>query len=284
MIEVKGLSHRYERKGELAVRNISFEVNRGEVFGFLGPSGAGKSTTQKILIGLLSGFSGSVSVLGQDLASLDSDYYEHIGVSFELPNHYRKLSALENLRFFRSLYTVPTEEPLKLLRMVGLEDAANQRVGEFSKGMQMRLNFARSLLNRPKLLFLDEPTSGMDPGNAKAIKDIILDQKRRGTTIFLTTHNMTVADELCDRVAFIVKGEISLIGTPRDLKLRYGQKVARVEYVENGETKAKDFPVQGLGFNRDFLRLIQTHEVETIHTLEATLEDIFMQATGVRLL
>lgn len=285
MIEVKGLSYRYGAKERLAVRDVSFSIPQGEIFGFLGPSGAGKSTTQRILIGLLQGYVGDVRVFGKGLAEQGSHYYEHIGVSFELPNHYRKLTALENLNFFRSLYSMPTADPMKLLQSVGLEEDARKQVADYSKGMQMRLNFIRSLLNRPKLLFLDEPTSGMDPTNARIIKDLIRAEKEKGTTIFLTTHNMAVADELCDRIAFIVDGEIRLVGSPRELKIRYGKKTVRVGYKETRahEPGLADFALHDLGNNAAFINTLRTHQVETIHTLEATLEDIFIQCTGVKL-
>lgn len=283
MIEVKGLSHRYGRQGKLAVQDVTFSVPKGEVFGFLGPSGAGKSTTQKILIGLLQGYLGTVNVFGKPVSEQGPDYYEQVGVSFELPNHYRKLTALENLNFFRSLYGGPTADPIALLKKVGLESDARKPVADFSKGMQMRLNFIRALINRPKLLFLDEPTSGLDPTNARIIKDIIRDERDKGTTIFLTTHNMNVADELCDRVAFIVDGQIRLTGSPRDLKIRYGKKVVRVEYSQGQENSYSDFSVDGLADNAEFLSILRNRKVETIHTLEATLEDIFIQCTGVKL-
>ena len=283
MIDVKGLSYRYGAKERLAVQDVSFSIPQGEIFGFLGPSGAGKSTAQKILIGLLQGYTGSVQVFGKSLAEQGSAYYEHIGVSFELPNHYRKLTALENLNFFRSLYSVPTRDPIKLLQSVGLVDDAKKQVGDYSKGMQMRLNFIRSLLNRPKLLFLDEPTSGMDPTNARIIKDMIRAEKEQGTTIFLTTHNMAVADELCDRVAFLVDGKIRLVGSPRELKIQHGKKTVRLGYKERNEPMFADFPLSDLAHNAAFLSALRIHQVETIHTLEATLEDIFIQCTGVKL-
>jgi fluoroquinolone transport system ATP-binding protein len=263
-----------------AVRNISFDVADGEIFGFLGPSGAGKSTTQKILIRLLKEFDGDVTVLGRDLRAWGSDYFERVGVSFELPNHYQKLTALENLRLFAALYHGETEDPLALLSLVGLAEDANTRVGKFSKGMQMRLNFVRALLHRPKLLFLDEPTSGLDPVNAANIKAIIHARRQQGATIFLTTHDMHVAEELCDRVALIVDGEIKLIDSPRALKLRHGQRTVQVEFGVNGHTEQKAFPLDTLGSNDDFLSVIRRHPVETMHTQEATLEQIFIEVTG----
>jgi fluoroquinolone transport system ATP-binding protein len=259
---------------------LSFAVERGEILGFLGPSGAGKSTTQKILIGLLKGYQGQVTVFGQDLASWKSDYYERIGVSFEMPNHFLKLTALENLTYFASLYSRETLKPQALLDMVGLGDDGKTPVGQYSKGMKNRLNVARALLHNPELLFMDEPTTGLDPVNARLVKDLIQAQKQAGKTVFLTTHNMSVAEELCDRVAFIVDGQITLIDAPRDLKLRYGKRTVRVEFQANSHTQQRDFALEGLGQNGDFIRTLQGENVQTIHTQEATLEDIFIQVTG----
>ena len=284
MIGVRNMTFTYPAGDTPAVRGLSFSVGRGEIFGFLGPSGAGKSTTQKVLIGLLRGYEGDVAIMGRDLGSWGADYYERVGVSFELPNHYQKLTALENLDFFGSLYHKATEDPRKLLDMVGLGDDAGTRVSRFSKGMQMRLTFARALLQRPELIFLDEPTAGLDPVNARRLKEIILGLKDEGRTIFLTTHDMTVADQLCDRVAFIVDGRIALIDSPRELKIGQGERKVRVEYRKDRHTETGEFPLDGLGNDEGFLRLLRREQIETIHTEEATLEDVFIRATGRNLL
>ena len=283
MIEVQDLHFTYPRAHNEAVQGLSFAIDRGEIFGFLGPSGAGKSTTQKILIGILHGFQGSVQVMGKDLADHTGEYYESIGVSFEFPNVYSRLTGAENLAFFASLYSGQTAKPLALLDMVGLAADADTRVEHYSKGMQMRLNFCRALLNKPDILFLDEPTSGQDPVNARRIKDIILGEKAAGRTVFLTTHDMTAAAELCDRVAFIVDGRIVMVDTPHELMIHSGRHVVRVEYVADGTTGTRDFDLANLGSNGDFLALIREHEVRTIHSLEATLEDVFIEVTGQRL-
>jgi fluoroquinolone transport system ATP-binding protein len=167
-----------------------------------------------------------------------------------------------------------------LLEQVGLENDANTLVGQYSKGMKIRLNVARALLHDPELLFLDEPTSGMDPVNARRIKELIQAQKEAGKTIFLTSHNMAVAEELCDRVAFIVDGKITVIDTPRELKLRHGSRSVRVEYAYNGGSQSMEFPLEGLGGNPAFVKLLSTSHIETIHTQEASLEDIFIRVTG----
>ncbi|MEO0595472.1 MAG: ABC transporter ATP-binding protein, partial [Chloroflexota bacterium] len=231
MISVNNLHYTYPNAKNEALHGISFEIAEGEIFGFLGPSGAGKSTTQKILIGLLKTYEGQISIMGRELKQWGQDYYEHVGVSFELPNHYLKLTALENLNYFRSLYSTDTYDPREVLAWVGLEDDIDKKVGDFSKGMKIRMNVARSLLHKPKLLFLDEPTSGLDPVNARNIKNLILRMRENGTTVFVTTHNMTVADELCDRVGFIADGSISVVDAPRTLKKQYGKRNVQIEYL-----------------------------------------------------
>ena len=283
MIKVRELTFTYPGSPQPTLKQLSFSVERGEILGFLGPSGAGKSTTQKILIGLLKEFQGDVSVFGKDLRSWRSEYYERIGVSFELPNHYLKLTALENLNYFRSLYEGETEDPNHLLDMVGLGDDGALRVSQFSKGMKNRLNFARSLLNKPELVFFDEPTTGLDPVSARRIKDIILEKKRDGRTIFLTTHDMVAATELCDRVAFIIEGEVKLIDSPRNLMLTHGARKVRVEYQVDRGVEQQEFPMEDLGRNEEFLRLLRTDSVQTIHTEEATLEKVFIEVTGRQL-
>ncbi len=280
MIHANDLTFTYSSAKNPAVTGLNFDIQKGEIFGFLGPSGAGKSTTQKILINLLRNYQGIITIFGRNLSSWNSDFYERIGVSFEMPNHYLKLTAKENLTYFGSLYSRQTRKPQELLDIVGLGNDGKMPVAQYSKGMKNRLNVARALLNHPELLFLDEPTAGLDPVNAKRIKDIILEEKRAGKTIFLTTHDMMVADQLCDRVAFIVDGKITLTDTPRNLKLQYGKPTIRIEYLTDGYTEHQDFPLNNIGENSDFLNALKAHTLQTIHSQEATLEDIFIQATG----
>jgi len=283
MIQVRQLAFRYRGAGSLAVNGISFEVERGEIFGFLGPNGAGKSTTQKIMIRLLKGYGGEVRVLGKDLSQWGSEYYSKVGVGFEFPSHYQKITGLENLDFFRSLYGPGAEDPMRLLEMVGLKDDAGTRVRAYSKGMQMRLNFARALLNKPELLFLDEPTSGLDPAGSRSVRDLILEQKAMGHTVFLTTHNMFIADEICDRVAFIVDGKIALIDAPRRLKIEHGQHVVSVGFEQDGQMAEREFPLKGLADNTAFIKTLRNQRVLTIHSKEPSLEDVFIRVTGRRL-
>jgi fluoroquinolone transport system ATP-binding protein len=285
MIRVEGLTFRYPTADSNALAGLDFEVASGEIFGFLGPNGAGKSTTQKILIGLLRGFAGSVSLLGRPLEAWGPDLYEHIGVAFELPNHYLKLSGRENLEYFRALYSDGTVSPDALLERVGLAADAATPVGRYSKGMKTRLGIARALLNDPDLLFLDEPTTGLDPVGAQQIKQLLGELRQRGKTLFLTTHDMAVADQLCDRVAFLVDGTIRVLDAPRTLRLRHGSRRVRVESgASDGEgSEAVEFPLEGLGENREFLELLRGRDVQTIHTLEASLEHVFIELTGRRL-
>ncbi|MFN8442181.1 MAG: ABC transporter ATP-binding protein [Caldilineaceae bacterium] len=283
MISVCGLCYQYPSAPLPAIHDLNFEIAKGEIFGFLGPSGAGKSTTQNILTKLLTVYQGEVTVFGKNLQRWGADYYEHIGVAFELPTHFRKLTALENLNYFRALYQRETIAAQTVLESVGLGDAAQQRVEHFSKGMQNRLSVARAMLHRPELLFLDEPTSGLDPVNARTIKELIRRMRDEGATVFLTTHNMSVAEELCDRVAFIINGEIRLIDSPRALKLRYGNATVRVEFGLNGARQQAIFPLPNLGHNQDFLHILGSNEIQTLHTQEASLEDIFVRVTGKNL-
>ena len=280
MIEVDDLRFTYPGATGATVRGLRFDVAPGEVFGFLGPSGAGKSTTQKILTGLLRNFTGEARVLGRDLRRVRSDYYEEVGVSFEFPNLYQKLTALENLKYFAALFRGPTDEPRELLERVGLAKDADLRVSQLSKGMKVRLGFARALINRPRLLFLDEPTAGLDPVSAENIRQMIHRARDEGRTVFLTTHDMSAADQLCDRVAFMVEGELRCIGAPRQLKLDHGQRSVRVEYREGDELESRDFPLAGIGQNSGFLELLRNSEIETLHTQETTLERVFIEVTG----
>lgn len=280
-ISVDRLRYTYPGSDSETLHGLSFEIEAGDVFGFLGPSGAGKSTTQKILIGLLTPYEGTARVLGRDVREWGADYYESIGVSFESPNHYLKLTARENLEHFCALYDGETRDPMEVLEWVDLQDDADKRVSAFSKGMKGRLNVARGLLHNPDILFLDEPTNGLDPVNARNIKDLVLELAESGTTVFVTTHNMMVADELCDRIGFITDGTIATIDSPERLKRQHGSRDVRVEYRADGDIQRRDFPLEGLGNNETFITLLRTSSrVETIHTQEPTLEEIFIEVTG----
>jgi fluoroquinolone transport system ATP-binding protein len=281
MITIKELSYTYRGSTERVLKNLNFEISRGEIFGFLGPSGAGKSTTQKVLYKILHDFTGDITVDGRGLGDWDSEYFQKIGVGFELPNHYLKLTARENLELFGSFYPENKLKDLNpLFETFGLAADADKRVEDLSKGMKMRLNFMRAIMHDPEILFLDEPTAGLDPINAQKIKRFIVQLRSEGKTVFVTTHDMTTADELCDRVAFLADGEIRLIGEPAALKNEYGRHSVKVE-LRDGETA--EFPVDGLGTNASFLEFISGGEVLRINTQEATLEEVFIAVTGTSL-
>jgi len=220
-IEVNEL-HRYYN-GVKAVRGISFDVNYGEIFGFLGPNGAGKSTTIKVLTGQLRPTSGSAHVVGCDVVEERQEFKPQIGVVFEYQNLYERLSAWDNLRFSARLYGVEKARINEVLAQVGLQERAKERIKKYSNGMKQRLLIARALLHEPKVLFLDEPTRGLDPGVAREIRSIIAALAVGGVTVFLTTHYMEEADRLSDRVAIIDQGEIVAIDTPENLKTIHGE-------------------------------------------------------------
>ncbi len=280
MIRVEDLTFTYPRAESPALTSLGFEVGEGEIFGFLGPSGAGKSTTQNILIGLLRGWTGNVEVMGKPLGTWGRDYYGRVGVGFELPNHYLKLSARENLEYFRALYDTDTATPEEVMGLVGLEGELDKRVSDYSKGMKNRLTLARSLLNRPMLWFLDEPTSGLDPVNAVKVRDLVLERKAQGVTTVLTTHDMHVAETLCDRVGFIVDGKLVEVDEPGKLERRFGKREVKVEYGAEASPQSATFPLDGLHEQAEFQRILREETLISVHSQETTLEDVFVQVTG----
>ena len=281
MFKVKNLLFKYPKNQENTIKGIDFEIKQCEIFGFLGPSGAGKTTTQKILVKLLNYDEGEIFFDEKDLKNFNDAFYEEIGVCFEMPISFSKLTAMENLEFFQKLYKNHAEiQPL--MERLGLWEDRNKLVGEYSKGMKIRLNLVRALLNKPKMLFLDEPTNGLDPKNSRIVKDIIREFAQNGGTVFLTSHIMSDVDELCDRVAFITDGKITEIDSPRNLKIKYGKRTVTIEYKENNQTQSRIFEMNEIKSN-EFIQLLQEKEIETIHSGETTLEEIFIQVTGVKL-
>lgn len=282
MFEVKHLSFTYPKNKEQTIKDISFTIKKGEIFGFLGPSGAGKSTTQKLLLKLLSGAEGEITYEGTPIHDLKESFYESIGVSFEMPIHFTKMTAYENMTFFQSLYQKKADIEALMTR-VGLWKDKDKLISEYSKGMKIRLNIVRALINQPEMLFLDEPTNGLDPKNAMILKDMIREFRNAGGTVFITSHIMSDIEQLCDRVAFIVDGKIVELASPRDLKLQYGKKSITVEYKENNQLKTKTFDMLNKKEIDALASFIKTVDIETIHSGETTLEDIFIQVTGVAL-
>ncbi|MDJ0665031.1 MAG: ABC transporter ATP-binding protein [Acidimicrobiia bacterium] len=278
-IEVTEISYSY---GDvLAVDGVSFEVAPGEIFGLLGPNGAGKSTTVKMLTGQIGPDSGSIRVLGMDTVSDTSKYQGRIGVCFEEKNLYTAMSGHENLRFFGRLFGIKDLDTAALLDRVDLGPRGDDRVADYSKGMRQRLMMARALINRPDVLFLDEPTDGLDPVSARTIQGLITQEAERGVAVVLTTHDMHEADTLSDRVAFINQGKILALDAPEALKLQHGQRSVRIRSLGNaGEIEETTIPLEGSGVPDSLQDTIANLEVLTIHTEEATLEDVFVAYAG----
>jgi ABC-2 type transport system ATP-binding protein len=278
-ITAEDLTYRYGQL--LAVDDISFEVAEGEILGFLGPNGAGKSTTVNMLTGQLLPQEGRATLLGIDVVRQPKKVQAQIGVCFEITNLYETMSGVENLKLFARLFGVGDFDADRLLTRVGLDGRGQDKVESYSKGMKQRLMVARALVNRPKILFLDEPTEGLDPASARSIRNLILEEQARGTTVFLTTHDMHEADKLCQRVAFIDEGKIVALDTPHDLKQQYGKRMMRVEIAAaDGRRDTREIVLDRDETPGEVEALFRGERVITVHSEEATLEDIFIRITG----
>ncbi|MFC1865311.1 ATP-binding cassette domain-containing protein [Chloroflexota bacterium] len=265
----------------VAVDHINFCVSKGEILGFLGPNGAGKTTTVKMLTGQLKPKAGRGLLLGMDVAKNIERVQAEIGVCFEEINLYQRMSALENLNLFASLFTVKGFDAYALLKRVGLEGREKGRVENYSKGMKQRLMIARSLVSRPQILFLDEPTAGLDPASSESIRNIILEERQRGATIFLTTHDMLEADKLSDCVAFMNQGKIVAMDTPDNLKQKYGKRALKAKVSDaSGKLKSREIDLDTPKTAEAIRNLFEKEKVVTIHSEEASLEDIFIKITG----
>ena len=265
----------------LAVDHVTFSIANGEILGFLGPNGAGKTTTVKMLTGQLRPKGGKALLLGMDVARNIERVQGDIGVCFESTNLYEQMSAVENLMLFARLFGMRNFDANDLLRRVGLGGREKDRVESYSKGMKQRLMVARALVNRPKVLFLDEPTAGLDPNSAESIRSIILEERERGATVFLTTHDMMEADKLSDRVAFMNQGKIVALDTPHNLKQQYGKRALKAEVSGNdGQLENREITMDTPDTSAALQKLFAEEKVVTIHSEEASLEDIFIQITG----
>jgi ABC-2 type transport system ATP-binding protein len=305
-VRVQDLTKRYPNV--LAVDHINFEVHKGEFFGFLGPNGAGKTTTINILTGVAKATSGAASILGYDLSREPVKAKEHIGVVPDTSNLYDEMTAWDNIVFCAKLHGVPKEKRKnrsnELLELVGLHERRNDRVGTYSKGMKKRLMIAAALVHEPEILFLDEPTTGLDVQGAREVRGLIRELNRKGTTVFLTTHYLEEADLCCQRIAIIAKGKIITEDTPEKLKLStqaeqvievsfdrtmdVADKLKRLSHVTNVVTLGDKFrlsvddPSETLASIFDFAK-VHNLKVVSINTLKPTLEDAFVKLTGLRL-
>ena len=271
----------YSYGQNLAVDDVSFTVGQGEILGFLGPNGAGKTTTVNMLTGQLKPKAGRASLLGRDVSTHVREVQGEIGVCFESTNLYEQMTAVENLELFARLFGVRDFDAVALLGRVGLSGRERDRVEAYSKGMKQRLMVARSMVNRPKILFLDEPTAGLDPTSAEAIRNIILEERRRGATVFLTTHDMREADKISDRVAFMNQSKIVALDTPHNLKQQYGKRALRATISgEGGQLEDREITLDAPDTANAVQELFTTEQVVTVHSEEASLEDIFIRITG----
>jgi len=280
-ITINANSLEYSYGKTKAVDKISFSVKRGSILGFLGPNGAGKSTTIKILTGQIKADSGTAAILGLDVNKYPQKIREQIGVTFEETNLYEQMTAEENLVLFAKLFNVKSFNAEALLKRVDLAGKEKNKVATFSKGMKQRLMVARALVNTPLVLFLDEPTEGLDPVSAENIRNIILEECDRGASVFLTTHDMDEADKLSTEVAFINNGRIEAMDTPHNLKLKYGKRSIIVETESpDGSFRNKEIIMDNPETGKTVQELFKKEKVVTIHSREATLEDIFIRLTG----
>lgn len=272
MITVEKITKRFGNK--TALNQIQFNVDKGEIFGFLGPSGAGKTTLINILTGQLKADEGTTQLLGKDTKDLTPEDLARIGLVGDSSGYYEKLSLEKNLIVYAKIYGLPNSRVDEVLEQVGLLESKKTLAEKLSTGMRQRMFLARALLNRPELLFLDEPTSGLDPMTSKKIHRLLEELKAAGTTIFLTTHDMVEATELCDRISLLNQGDLVEIGTPRDIIQKYNkEKRVKVTFIDHSE--------QVMAF--EDLKDQDMRQVELIHSMEPTLEDIFIQLTGEKL-
>ena len=272
MITVEKITKRFGNK--TALNQIQFNVEKGEILGFLGPSGAGKTTLINILTGQLKADEGTTQLLGKDTKDLTPEDLAHIGLVGDSSGYYEKLSLEKNLIVYAKIYGLPNSRVDEVLEQVGLLESKKTIAEKLSTGMRQRMFLARALLNRPELLFLDEPTSGLDPMTSKKIHRLLEELKAAGTTIFLTTHDMVEATEMCDRISLLNQGDLVEIGTPRDIIQKYNkEKRVKVTFT--------DHSTQVMAF--EDLKDQDMTQVELIHSMEPTLEDIFIQLTGEKL-
>ena len=272
MIIVKNVTKKFNQK--IALEEISFEVKKGEIFGFLGPSGSGKTTMIKILTGQLNADSGQTELLGKVSEKLTPADLEQIGLVSDTSGFYEKLSLYKNLQAYAKLYGKPNARVDEVLKQVDLYESKNLAAEKLSTGMKQRMFLARALINKPQVLFLDEPTSGLDPTTSKKIHELLLELKEAGTTIFLTTHDMNEATLLCDRLSLLNRGHLIEYGTPASIIQKYNhEKKVQLTFVDETHTQIT------------FEELGQTDlaQVVAIHSCEPTLEEIFIQLTGEKL-
>lgn len=277
-IKVSKLRHAFREK--VVLKDISFEIGKGQIFGLLGPSGAGKTTLINIVTGQLKPDDGSGCVLGTEFSKLTGAQYTKIGIMMDNFGLYERMNCYDNLKFYQKVDGKTTEDIDMILQEVGLAEARKTKVMNLSKGMTNRLAFARAILRKPYILFLDEPTSGLDPSTVEEIHKLILAEKEKGTTIFLTTHNMYEAEKLCDTIALLNEGHIVEYGAPSEICRRYNHQKRIFLHLNTGEDVVLE---HGKESAEQIHQYFEQDKVETIHSTEPNLETIFMELTGRKL-
>lgn len=278
MIQCQNVYKSFDKRTVL--NGINFDIPDGKIFGLLGPSGAGKTTLIKIMTGQLDFDEGVVRTLDKDVAKLTGEDKKKIGIMMDQFGVYERLSCADNLKIYADIYGIPHSRVKEILQMVGLAEAINLPASNLSKGMRARLQLARVFMHSPKIIFLDEPTSGLDPQSMRAIHRMILDKKKEGCTIFLTTHNMEEASVLCDTVALLNDGKIIESGEPKEVCRKYNHHKKIILHLSNGEDMELSHGVESAEVICD---LLKSGEIETIHSSEPTLETVFLDLTGKKL-
>jgi ABC-2 type transport system ATP-binding protein len=277
-VEAQGLTRRFGER--VAVDDLTFAVEHGEIFGLLGPNGAGKTTTIRMLTTQLRPTAGTARILGRDVIAEKSDVKPLIGVVFEHQNVYERLSARDNLTFAASLYGVDGAAVGGALARVGLSDRAREVVSHYSNGMRQRLLIARALLHKPRVLFLDEPTRGLDPAVAREIRTLVRELADQGTSILLTTHYMEEADQLCAQVCILDRGKIVALDSPDRLKASLSERLVEAR-LQGGTTERLRLDDDADG--RRLGSLAASGQVLSLHSVEPSLEEVFVRLTGRRL-
>ena len=276
-INTEKITHAF--KSTKVLNEIDLTISDGEVFGLLGPTGAGKTTLINILTGQLQQTEGVAKLLGKDTRKLEQKDYEAVGMVLDHPGQYERLSCYNNLKIFVKIYGLSKDKIEEVLRKVGLWEVRKTLAVNLSKGMKQRLSLARAILHEPKVLFLDEPTSGLDPSTVREIHRLILEEKEKGATIFLTTHNMDEATKLCDHVALLHEGRIVEYGHPLEVCERYNHQNKIQLILNNGESISLSNDVTSADEISDYFR---KNLVKTIHSSEPNLETVFVELTGRR--